>query len=276
MLNYKILNLDKNAEWVTFIHGFGGDMSFWNPQIDEFIKVFNVLLIDLRGHGQSKIQSNTTYSLKLAVDDVLKVLDFLNISKTHLIGSSFGTIIVKAFANDYPERTLKIILTGAIFKLDKYQNFLLSMGRILHPLVGYNGILKVFTRILMAGKNQKKERTFVIKIGKNLGRDEFKKWSIIAKTLRPDLFKIWSSKSEIPTLIVMGSEDKLFLPQAKKAVANLTDITLKIINKCGHVVNLAKPKDFNKLALDFLTSQYHSEGVKRNSNGVIEASNVSL
>ena len=54
MLHYKIHKKSPDAEWVTFIHGAGGSSSIWFRQIRDFQKHFNVLLIDLRGHGKSK------------------------------------------------------------------------------------------------------------------------------------------------------------------------------------------------------------------------------
>ncbi len=257
MINYKLFKHNNNFEWVTFIHGFGGDMSFWNPQLDEFKKAFNVLLVDLRGHGESKIKSNIPYSLKLASDDILEVLDFLSISKTNIIGSSFGTIIAKKFSVKYPSRTIKIILVGAIFNLNYIQNFLLNLGRLLKPILGYQGILKIFTSILMFGKNQKKERNFVVKIGQNLMKEEFDKWSVIAKTLKQELASIWKIESKIPCLILMGADDRLFLYSAKKVSSRLKNCTLKIIIHCGHIVNLAKPKEFNHLTISFFKKDLH-------------------
>ena len=54
MLHYsKHLN-PKSKLWVTFVHGAGGSSSIWFKQLREFTKYFNVLLVDLRGHGKSQ------------------------------------------------------------------------------------------------------------------------------------------------------------------------------------------------------------------------------
>ena len=55
MLNYTVYKCrKKNAKWITFIHGAGGSSAIWFKQIRFFSKYFNLLLIDLRGHGASK------------------------------------------------------------------------------------------------------------------------------------------------------------------------------------------------------------------------------
>jgi len=53
LLSYTIYNHPTSTEWVTFVHGAGGSSSIWFKQIRFFQKDFNVLLLDLRGHGKS-------------------------------------------------------------------------------------------------------------------------------------------------------------------------------------------------------------------------------
>ena len=43
-----------NREWITFVHGAGGSSTIWFKQIKYFSKKYNLLLLDLRGHGKSK------------------------------------------------------------------------------------------------------------------------------------------------------------------------------------------------------------------------------
>ena len=53
MLYHKTYFISEEKPWVTFVHGAGGSSSMWYPQIREFKEQFNVLLLDLRGHGKS-------------------------------------------------------------------------------------------------------------------------------------------------------------------------------------------------------------------------------
>ena len=54
MLHYSTYTNSKSKPWVTFVHGAGGSSSIWFKQIREFSKHFNVLMVDLRGHGKTK------------------------------------------------------------------------------------------------------------------------------------------------------------------------------------------------------------------------------
>ena len=54
-LHYRMLgNVGDEKKWLVFIHGAGGSIATWNRQIDSLAPHFNLLLVDLRDHGQSK------------------------------------------------------------------------------------------------------------------------------------------------------------------------------------------------------------------------------
>ena len=86
MLHYtKYQNKKKELPWLTFIHGAGGSSSIWHKQIRFFSKFFNLLLIDLRGHGNSKGLTlnpfQSKYTFDVITDDIIKVLDHEKILK---------------------------------------------------------------------------------------------------------------------------------------------------------------------------------------------------
>ena len=65
MINYITYKNENSNEWVTFVHGAGGSSSIWFKQIRDFKKQYNVLLLDLRGHGDSKKQIKKAFQQKL-------------------------------------------------------------------------------------------------------------------------------------------------------------------------------------------------------------------
>ena len=80
MINYTIYKNDFSADWVTFVHGAGGSSSVWFKQIREFQKYFNVLLLDLRGHGSSKSPIKNAikqkYTFSAIANDIVEVMKF--------------------------------------------------------------------------------------------------------------------------------------------------------------------------------------------------------
>src|SRR5690606_20739989 len=106
-LNYSVYRNENTTKWVTFVHGAGGSSNIWFRQIRAFKSEFNVLLIDLRGHGESKsnlLQSKSQkYTFEVVSNDILEVLKHLQIAKSHFIGISLGTILIRDLAERNPE-----------------------------------------------------------------------------------------------------------------------------------------------------------------------------
>ncbi|WP_419869703.1 alpha/beta fold hydrolase [Chryseobacterium sp. CT-SW4] len=103
-----MLNFEKKgngAETLVLLHGFMENLSIWNDLEVHLSKNFNLLKIDLPGHGQSEIISEV-HTMELMAEEVKKVLDSQNLDKVHLLGHSMGGYTALAFAEKYP-RLLK-------------------------------------------------------------------------------------------------------------------------------------------------------------------------
>jgi hypothetical protein len=88
MLHHKVLTHPSSTEWTIFIHGFGGSSNVWFKQIRDFQENFNVVLIDLRGHGKSKgLPQHRRYSFELIAKEVAEVINFLKSKATLIIQS---------------------------------------------------------------------------------------------------------------------------------------------------------------------------------------------
>jgi len=256
MLNYTTYFKDEKQPWVTFVHGAGGSSSIWFKQIRDFKLHFNVLLLDLRGHGNSKPKLkdsfNTDYTFDSITYDIIEVLDHLNIKKSHFIGISLGTIIIRNIAEQYPNRVGKIILGGAIMKLNIRSRFLMKLGVAFKSIVPYMLLYKLFAFIIMPRKNHKASRLLFVNEAKKLYQKEFIRWFKLASEINPLLKLFREKETKIPSLYVMGEQDHLFLPSIKKISKQQRNAKLQVIKNCGHVVNVEQPLFFNKHTIAFL------------------------
>jgi pimeloyl-ACP methyl ester carboxylesterase len=257
MLNYYIhQNVGQDdAPWVTFVHGAGGSSTIWYKQIREFKKHFNVLLVDLRGHGGSAkgiSQAWKNYTFESLGDDVIEVLDELKISTTHFVGISLGTIIIRELAERYPERTSSMILGGAVMKLNTRGQILMRIGHWLKSLVPYLLLYRFFAFIIMPRKTHRESRNLFIQEARKLYQKEFKRWFTLISEINPLLRFFRFKDPQIPTLYVMGEEDHMFLPSIKKLVKDHQSASLFVVPECGHVVNVEKPAMFNRHSIEFL------------------------
>ncbi len=247
--------LDEKAEWVTFIHGAGGSSSIWYKQLRDFKKHHNVLLIDLRGHGKSKspiYDKLKSYTFDAISDEIIEVLDHLKIQKSHFVGISLGTIIIREIAERYPERSASMIMGGAVMKLNFRGQILMHLGVLLKSVIPYLLLYKFFAIIIMPRKKHRESRNLFINEAKKLYQKEFKRWFTLIAEVNPLLSLFRIKDSGIPTLYVMGEEDHMFLPSISKLVNNHLSSELFVIPDCGHVVNIEQPEIFNKQVLNFI------------------------
>jgi pimeloyl-ACP methyl ester carboxylesterase len=97
------------GEPVVLIHGWlsSAGVNWALPGISaEIAKNFQVIAIDVRGHGISeKPVKPEAYGLEL-VEDVVRLLDHLEIKKAHIVGYSMGGFITAKLLSKHPKRCL--------------------------------------------------------------------------------------------------------------------------------------------------------------------------
>jgi pimeloyl-ACP methyl ester carboxylesterase len=81
---------------------------------------------------------------------------------------------------------------------------------------------------------------------------EFNRWFKLTARLTAHLGKLEYGQIKIPTLYIMGSEDHLFLPPVMEIVKKNQAATLKVVDNCGHVVNVEQPDIFNDHSIAFI------------------------
>ncbi len=242
---------------MTFIHGAGGSSSIWHKQVRDFRKHFNVLLLDLRGHGNSKPGSKDAfedrYTFDAITDDIVEVIDYLQIKKSHFAGISLGTILIRNLAEKYPKKVESLILGGAIMKLNFRSQLLMRLVNIFKSVVPYIWLYRFFAFMIMPHSNHRESRLLFVQEAKKLCQKEFLRWYKLTSEINP-LLRLFRSKNiKIPTLYVMGGEDYLFLPSIKKMVQKHKNSSLLLIEHCGHVVNVEQAEIFNRLVINYVS-----------------------
>jgi pimeloyl-ACP methyl ester carboxylesterase len=239
------------------VHGAGGSSSIWFKQIRDFQKHFNVLLLDLRGHGSSqptiKEAFQKKYTFSALADDILEVLNHLKIERSHFVGISLGTILIRQLAEMYPKRVQSMILGGAILKMNFRSQILMRIGNLFKYVLPYLVLYRFFAFVIMPKKNHKQSRILFINEAKKLYQKEFIKWFKLTAEINPVLRLFRQIELNIPTLYVMGNEDYMFLPSVRKVVEKHSRSSqLFVIEQCGHVVNVEQPSIFNQNVIAFL------------------------
>lgn len=97
---------------LVFVHGISCDQSYWHKQIAPFYEVFQVVTVDLAGHGKSGMGRNE-WSMAAYGADVSAVVKSLNLQKVVLIGHSMGAAVVLEAVRQLPDRVEGLVLVDA-------------------------------------------------------------------------------------------------------------------------------------------------------------------
>jgi pimeloyl-ACP methyl ester carboxylesterase len=258
MLHHRIYEHSAGAEWVVLVHGAGGSSSIWYRQVRVFQKHFNVLLVDLRGHGESGLRP-TIGSMQYTFDDVsrdvIEVLDHLAIDRAHFVGMSLGSIVIRVIAEIAPERVHTLVMGGAIMRLNVRSRLLVGLGNLFKRILPYLWLYRFFAWIIMPRKRHRKARNLFVREARKLCQGEFRRWFKLTYEINPMLRFFRERELPHPTLYLMGEEDHMFLPSVRAMVAKHRNSVLQVIRGSGHVCNVEKPEAFNRYAIAFMSRQ---------------------
>ena len=252
MLNYQIYKKGLNAQWVIFLHGIGGSIATWKKQVEAF-KDYNILLIDLPGHGKSEQKEDIT--VKSVNESIKEVMDHLHIAKADFVSLSLGTLVALHFAIKYPKRVKTIVLGGSILNIEGFYKFLMKLTCAIKRFVPYRLLYNILAKIMLPKKNHKLSRKIFIRESLKMNRKTFLSWlNYIKEIMHPETIMKKLQSLKIKMFFISGDEDVCFLSGTRKIAETLNHSPIHIIEKCGHVCSIEKSKEFNTECLHFLAN----------------------
>jgi len=121
-------DIDPAQPTVVFVHGAGLDHSWWGLQSRHFgYHGFNVLAVDLPGHGRS--EGSALENVTAIADWVVKLLDAAKLERAALVGHSMGALVAVECAARHPARVTRIALLGAAYPMKVSDAFLEAARR---------------------------------------------------------------------------------------------------------------------------------------------------
>ena len=195
-------------------HGFGESARMWDANVPALAARHRVITWDIRGHGETEAPDDPAqYSHDLALEDMERVLS--DTETAVLCGMSLGGYLSLAFRLRHPERVRALILvdTGPGYRSDDER----------------------------AGWNDYVERTAG---DRPVGRLLLQHDARVIESL-PEI--------DVPTLVVVGSEDAPFLRAADYMAAKIPNARKLVIEGAGHEANMHQPEIFNNAVLEFLS-----------------------
>ncbi len=223
-------------------HGYGATSQMWDGQVAAFAGHWRVIVWDMRGHGRSGIPADpAAYSQALTVGDMAAVLDACDAERAIVGGLSLGGVMSLAFYLAHPERVRALVLcdTGPGFRNPdaraKWNERALARARELEA----NGLGA------LGGGGETRLGTH--RSARGLAGAARGMLSQESSHLIDGLPTI-----AVPTLVLVGSEDRSFLGAADYMAAKIPGARKAVIEGAGHAANLDRPEAFNGAVDKFL------------------------
>jgi len=234
-INYELIENSSAKENLVFVHGSGCNNKFLKP-LAKKLSEFNCYLIDLPDHGKSDNRNCNK------VEDYIEAVgDFVsNIDNVILVGHSLGGTICLGVAAKHIKTVKKNIIISSGAKFDK-------LDKRIHNMVA----------------NKKVDWIYLIKcLGLYFNADviidylNFEPSNLIIKDFDIDIqldLNDVISNINIPTLIMVGSDDILTLPEYSHEIhSKIKDSKLMIIPKYKHMLPIADSAGVARLIKEFI------------------------
>ncbi len=239
---------------VILLHPFPANHSLWLPAIQSIAPRFQLVLPDLRGHGDSSIGEGPALMEKHAAD-IARVMDDARVGRAVLVGNSIGGYAIFECWRRWKARISGIVLCNTKAQPDT------SEARAIR-LQSANDVLEKGTEPFFAsqatrlmGKTTQASRPDLVdgalRMMRKMSPEDV---AMVQRGMaeRPDSMPILKTINT-PTLIITGTEDELTgIPEAEAMHKNIPQSELKVVAKAGHYSPWEQPEEIGRLLRQFL------------------------
>jgi len=263
-----------NGKNVILFHGKNFNGYYWKDVIQFLVEDgYRVIVPDQIGWGRSSTP-NIHYSFHLLAENSSKLLDYLGINKTNVIGHSMGGMLATRFTLMYPETVEKLILENPI-GLEDYRTFVpyLTLPELLQKeqSATYESLKKYQMTYYPEWKPE--YELFVKAQAEQLYKSNYSEIAYVNALTTQMIYEqpvVYEFKNiKVPVLLVIGQADRTIigkdkLPQemkqkygqypelGKKIAGEISNSRLAGLDSTGHIPHIQKLPEFKKVTADFL------------------------
>jgi len=263
-INTRFWALGDEGTTIILIHGIGGSVEAWTPNINVLAQHHRVYAIDLVGFGRSD-KPSMPYSFSYMARFVNDFIQAQHIDRATVIGHSLGGGVSLQFTIQFPDRVEKLVLVSS-GGLGRELNLLLRLATL--PVIGElltrpsrkrtaqflkecihdpalvtDDLVELFYQMAVLPGAQK---SFLATLRADVNLRGLRADAM--RSIQHDLATITA-----PTLIVWGQQDRIVpVAHAHAAERRIPNAELRILDPCGHMPQFERAEEFNALVLGFL------------------------
>jgi len=241
------------GEPLLLVHGLGSSTRDWEEQVPIFSQKYQVITVDIRGHGQTD-KPKGPYSISKFAKDIADLVMSLGFTSVNALGLSLGGMIVTQLTIDYPEliKTLVIVNTDA----ERGSRDRAYFEKIISDRIkaiksrGMRGMGEVLAPVLFIKPEQEELRKKLVERWAENNQEAYINAlkSIVGWNVADQLHTI-----KCPTLVLASDEDYTPVSVKEEMVKQIQNSQLIVIKDARHFLPLERPKEFNATVMEFLS-----------------------
>ena len=243
---------------LILLHGEWTSRLIWEPQIEALSDKYQVIAVDLRGHGKATL-GELPYS---HVDDITTLMDRLGLESAGMVGHQLGGSVARAMGIERPQRVeaLVIAATGSQgmfgIPIPEEEAELLAAPMVAVRDGQMETAVDLHETIWVDGVDHEAAPEVREKIRESVAAESFADLVGGAPEIRwsthkmPELHHVTG-----PTLLIWGQHDQPLIERSSIMSADiLPDVHTAVIANAAHYPNWEQPEQFNKEILAFLNT----------------------
>ncbi|TPI11612.1 alpha/beta fold hydrolase [Mesorhizobium sp. B4-1-3] len=239
---------------VLLIHGVGMNAEIWQPQIAAMQDRFDVIAIDMLGHGSSPLPPENPQLSDFA-DQATRLLDHLGLEDVAVVGHSMGALVAQELAFSAPARISALICLNAVFRrppelAQAVRERAAALGRPGDPSAVAATIARWFGNPVPPALSDAAATARSALEGVDAdGYARTYRLFASADTAHADRLADLGA----PALFMTGSEDRNSTPAMSAAMARLAPAgRCLVLNGEKHMMTIASPQKVTQRIMDFL------------------------
>jgi 3-oxoadipate enol-lactonase len=235
-----------NATPIVFLHGVGSDKSVWHPQLHKFSSERRAIAFDYPGYGESDPAPEGATRDGYAAA-VLATMSELGIDRAHVCGLSLGGVEAIAMYAASPDRIASLILADTFAE---HPDGHAIYDRSLAGSADMPALANARVDALLAQPADPSVRAEVVE---TMARIDPAAYRIGAEAVWLAEQRDRAAAIDVPTLVLCGAEDRITPPSLSAELVELIPGSRYAeIQGAGHLSNLEKPAEFNRLVGEFI------------------------
>ncbi len=234
---------------LVMLHGLGSSGIDWFPVTPMLADRFQLVLVDLRGHGHSSLPTSRNYAVSRMADDVWAVMEHLGLVQPSILGLSLGGCVALQVAISHHQHLHHVVLVNTFAKL-RSQGMRDLWSKVQRMFAAMQGMDRLAEYVAVSLFTDPLKRAFA---AERLRHNDL---GVILRTMMG--LSRWNALSQLsllpnPVMVLTGDRDKT-VPRrcAEELVAGLPNAQWQVVPDAGHALPWDQPDAFCKHVLNFL------------------------